>query len=45
MEVWSIENPAIMRDLKEHHVMNMRAEVRADKYITSGRMTNIADAE
>ena len=45
MEVWSIENPAIMRDLKEHHVMNMRAEVRADKFITSGRMTNIADAE
>ena len=45
VEVWSIENPAIMRDLKEHHVMNMRAEVRADKFITSGRMTNIADAE
>ena len=45
VEVWSIENPAIMRDLKEHHVTHMRAEIRADKFITSGRMTNIADAE
>ena len=42
VEVWSIENPAIMRDLQEHHVTHMRAELRADKFIGSGRITNVA---
>ncbi len=42
MQVTSLENIAITRDLREHHVMLMRAELRADKFIGSGRVTNIA---
>ena len=42
MQVASLENIAITRDLREHHVMLMRAELRADKFIGSGRITNIA---
>lgn len=41
MEVWTIENPAITNDLMEHNVTNMRCEVRADKFITSGRLKNV----
>ena len=42
MQVASLENIAITRDLREHHVMLMRAELRADKFIGSGRITNIS---
>lgn len=42
MQVTTLENIAITRDLREHNVMLMRAELRADKFIGSGRITNIA---
>lgn len=41
VEVWTIENPAITRDLKEHTITHMRAELRADKFISSGRLKNV----
>jgi hypothetical protein len=41
IEVWTIENPAITRDLREHTITHMRAELRADKYISSGRLKNV----
>lgn len=41
VEVWTIENPAITRDLREHTITHMRAEIRADKFISSGRLKNV----
>ena len=41
VEVWTIENPAITRDLREHTITHMRAELRADKFISSGRLKNV----
>ena len=41
VEVWTIENPAITRDLREQTITHMRAELRADKFISSGRLKNV----
>ena len=41
VEVWNVENPAITRDLKEKNLTHMRAELRADKFISSGRLKNV----
>ena len=43
VQTFNINNPAITRALQERNVMNMRAELRTDGYIFSGRITNIAD--
>lgn len=44
VEVWTIENPAITRDLREQTITHMRAELRADKFISSGRLKNVGTA-
>lgn len=45
VEVFSVNNPAITLKLQERNVMNMRAEVRTDSYIQSGRIVGAADIE
>lgn len=43
LEVFTVYNPSITQNLQERNVMTMRAELRADRFIGSGRIINIAD--
>lgn len=43
LEVFNIYNPSVTGQLQEINVMHMRAELRADRFIGSGRIVNIAD--
>lgn len=43
VEMFSINNPAITRSLKEKNVMNSRMEVRIDKFIGQCRIVGLAD--
>lgn len=43
VEMFSINNPAITRSLKERNVMNSRMEVRIDKFIGQCRIVGLAD--
>lgn len=44
VEMFTVNNPAITLKLQERNVMNMRAELRTDSYIQSGRIVNAASA-
>ncbi len=41
VEVWTCDNPVINAALVEQSLTTMRAELRADKFISSGRLTNV----
>jgi hypothetical protein len=43
VEMFTINNPAITRSLKERNVMNSRMEVRIDKFIGHCRIVGLAD--
>ena len=42
VEMFTVNNPAITLKLQERNVMNMRAELRCDSFIQSGRIVNAA---
>jgi hypothetical protein len=41
VEVWTCDNPVINAALVEQNLTLMRAELRADKFISSGRLKNV----
>lgn len=43
LEVFTVYNPSITQNLQERNVMTMRAELRADRFIGSGRIIGVAD--
>lgn len=43
VQTWNVTNPSITRSLQEKNLMNMRAELRTDKYIGTAKIVNIAD--
>lgn len=43
LEMYTNNDPIIMKEYKEHNLMHMRCETRIDKFITSGRITGIQD--
>ena len=43
VDTFSVDNPAITRKLHEVNVMNMRCEIRSDRYIGSGKIINVGD--
>ena len=43
VQTWNVNNPSITRSLQEKNLMNMRAEIRTDKFIGTAKIVNIAD--
>lgn len=43
VDTFSCDNPAITRKLQEVNVMNMRCELRCDRFIGSGKIVNLGD--
>ncbi len=43
LEMYTNNDPNVMKEYKEHNLMHMRCESRIDKFITSGRITGIQD--
>ena len=43
VEMFTDNNPARTRMLRERNVMSMRAETRIDSFIQHGRLVNLAD--
>ena len=43
VQTWNVNNPSITRSLQEKNLMNMRAELRTDRYIGTAKIVNIAD--
>lgn len=44
VENWSVDNPLLTGALREKNMLHMRGELRADYFISSGRIINLQDA-